>query len=124
MIITEIQITIQRSSSWATNYCAPNAGIIEAGRNVLWGLPTISAAAVFRLAPNLPPWQKEGVQMRLRSATSEGGRGNVAFAAVNPGRLVAKSFFGKITLYGNRKGWFLIFLSIVDKNIKFIAICI
>ena len=31
---------------------------------------------------------------------------------------------GKITLYGNRKGWFLIFLSIVDINIKFSAICI
>ena len=31
---------------------------------------------------------------------------------------------GKITLYWNRKGWFLIFLSIVDKNIKITTICI
>ena len=30
---------------------------------------------------------------------------------------------GKITLYGNRKAWFLIFSSIVDKNIKFTTLC-
>ena len=30
---------------------------------------------------------------------------------------------GKITLYWNRKGWFLIFISIVDKNIKFTTTC-
>ena len=32
------------------------------------------------------------------------------------------SLMGKITLYWNREGWFLIFLSIVDKNIKFTTI--
>ena len=30
---------------------------------------------------------------------------------------------GKITLYWNKKGWFLIFLSIVDKNINLTTIC-
>ena len=37
---------------------------------------------------------------------------------------IARKPNGKITLYGNRKGWFLIFLSIVDENIKFATICI
>ena len=55
-------------------------------------------------------------------------KGNIAIAEVSKeedrisNRISIKS--GKITLYWNRKEWFLILLSIVDKNMKFTTICI
>ena len=69
--------------------------------------------------------------MKLFEDQEEKGPGRVDFLRDMKYRLVCAWLvclslprFGKITLYWNRMEWFLIFLSIVDKNIKFTTICI